>query len=217
MPGTFFTLTSSRAERDSEKSIQAHYPRGDESILDRLDRLAELDIVPGDPVDGPAQHRSAGQLRAVVADGPTIHRCRRIFRTSRNRAEREERGSQTAPLRHPLSPPPPSWRWRPPLFSRYSKKCCAMWPSTSSIDGRSVKEIVENRHRRFRSQRLRRQGPATDRDLDIIRAAPVRVAQNFVGLVDFTEAFGIRTLAQVGMHCERDPAIRPRLISPGAA
>jgi hypothetical protein len=64
-------------------------------------------------------------------------------------------------------------------------------------------EIVEDRQGRFRSKRRRSQGPATDRDLTIIGAAPVQVAQNLVGLVDFTEAFGIRTLAYVGMHPQK--------------
>ena len=44
---------------------QAAIERFNECILDRL---AGLDIVPGDPVDRPAQDRNAGQLGAVVAD-----------------------------------------------------------------------------------------------------------------------------------------------------
>jgi hypothetical protein len=35
----------------------------DESILDRL---AGLDVVPGDPIDGPAQHRDTSQFSAIV-------------------------------------------------------------------------------------------------------------------------------------------------------
>ena len=75
-------------------------------------------------------------------------------------------------------------------------------------DRRSYRqEVIENRHRRSRSQRLRRQGPVTDRDLNVIGATPIWVTQNFVSLMSFAEAFRIRTFTHVGMRVESDPAI----------
>jgi hypothetical protein len=82
-----------------------------------------------------------------------------------------------------------------------------MWSSSSSIDGRTVKKSS-----RTVTGTLGRDGSDDNgrRRIEIstvIGAAPVRVAQDFVGLVGLTEAFGIRTFANIGMHVEGDAAI----------
>jgi hypothetical protein len=70
-------------------------------------------------------------------------------------------------------------------------------------------KVVQDRDWRLRSERFRRQRPATDRELNVVGAAPVRVAQDLVGLMDLAKSFRIRGLAHVRMRVEGDAPIRP--------
>jgi hypothetical protein len=66
-------------------------------------------------------------------------------------------------------------------------------------------KIIDNRYRsfqRFSSQRL----PLTA-ELDVVQAAPVRVAKDFVSLMSLTKSFRIGALANVGMKLEGDAPV----------
>ena len=67
------------AQADEHVFVQAFIPQPAVEALDEsiLYRLAGLDVMPGHPIERPAQHRNAGQLGAVVADDDRGHTAAR--------------------------------------------------------------------------------------------------------------------------------------------
>ena len=63
-----FDIRARLVQADEHVLVQAFIAQAAVEALDEciLDRLAGLDVVPGKPVDRPAQDRNAGQLSAVV-------------------------------------------------------------------------------------------------------------------------------------------------------
>jgi hypothetical protein len=99
----------------------------DESVLHRL---AGLDVAPGDPLGGPAQHRIAGQFGAVIADDGV--RQPRWFTTSSNSRTMRPPPSEvsTAAARHlrlKSSSTHRPWKRRPSASRRKRKLATSVY------------------------------------------------------------------------------------------
>ena len=88
-----------------------------------------------------------------------------------------------------------------------------MWSRNSSKRRRHGSEIIRNRDRRFPSRRLGRESPPASRQLDIVGATPIRIAQDEVGILGIPVLLRIGSRANIWIDARHDSPVREQNLS----